>query len=159
MYPTVYVETTIVSYLTARPSTNPIRVGHAASTSTWWNTRRFSYDLFTSLLVIDEAASGDAEAAAKRLAILHPLSRLPIPDSATTLASALLARAALPQKARADALHVAICAVHGINYLLTWNCRHLANVTLRSKIEAACRDQGYEPPLICTPLELTEVQL
>lgn len=158
MNSTVYLETTIFSYLTARLSNNPILAGNMASTAQWWDHRRHAYDLYTSRLVVDEAASGDSDAAAKRLKLINSLPHLPIPNSAIILSNALVDNAALPKNAHADALHVAICAIHGVNYLLTWNCRHLANVTLRTKIEQTCRDYGYEPPLICTPLELSEVQ-
>jgi hypothetical protein len=129
-----------------------------AATRKWWDQSRQSFELFTSAAVNEEAAAGDSSAAAARLAILASLPELPVTDAVTALAEALVMHSALPSKARVDALHIAIAAVNGMNYLLTWNCRHLANATLRTKIEHVCRQQGYEPPIICTPKELIQVQ-
>jgi hypothetical protein len=158
MKPKVYIETTIISYLAARPTNDPMLAGDFAATRQWWDEYRPLFEIFTSTLVNEEAAQGDAEAAAARLKILALLDELPVSDVAKMLANSLVSRNALPSKARVDALHVAIAATNGLDYLLTWNCRHLANATLRTRIESVCREQGYEPPLICTPPELTEVQ-
>ncbi len=128
------------------------------ATTSWWSDFRSDFLLFTSRPVIDEAEMGDAEIAAQRLAILATIAELPVTAEAEALAIDFLRRRALPPKARIDALHIAVAAANGINYLLTWNCRHLANVRLRPGIEQTCRDHGFEPPLICTPLELTEEQ-
>jgi hypothetical protein len=152
--PTVYIETTIVSYLTSRGSNDPLMAGQIGATRTWWDGERLKFDLYTSQLVLDEAAAGDPGAAAERIAVLSTLPSVPVTDDAVGLADALVARAALPMNARIDALHVGTAATSGLSYLLTWNCRHLANATLRAKVEQVCRDQGYEPPIICTPLEL-----
>jgi predicted nucleic acid-binding protein len=151
----IYVETSIVSYLTARPNRDLVRAAHQEVTREWWATRG-AFDLYISQLVLDEAAAGDAGAAAQRLEALRDLPLLELTTEATTLGQALLRQAALPSKAAADALHIALAAVHGMNYLLTWNCTHIANATMRPKIEAICRDNGFEPPVICTPLELVE---
>jgi hypothetical protein len=158
MKPTVYIETTVISYLTAWQRKDPSISDDMAATRRWWDHSRESFELFTSAAVVEEAAAGDSTAAAARLAILDTLPELPGSESATALAEALVVHSALPSKARIDALHIAIAAVNGMNYLLTWNCRHLANATLRTKIEQVCRQHGYEPPIICTPKELTEVQ-
>ena len=97
-------------------------------------------------------------AAAERLQVLAvlPIISISDPSEIDALADLLLARSALPPKARTDAIHVATAAAAGMSYLLTWNCRHLANVAVRARIETACRDCGFEPPLICTPVELDE---
>jgi len=157
MKPTVYIETTVVSYLTARASNDPLVAGEMAETQKWWRDVGPDYDLTTSQLVIDEASRGDPIAAQERLAILASLDLLPITESAKALALSLVNENALPAKAQVDALHVAIAATNGIEYLITWNCRHLANATLRSRIEQVCRESGFEPPVICTPLELSKV--
>ncbi len=157
MKPTVYIETSVVSYLTARPTNDPILAGQIAATAQWWNATRPQCDLFTSRLVIEEAAAGYPDAAARRLAALAGIPELPITGPARQLSAALLAAAALPPTAAADSLHLATAALNGMDYLLTWNCRHLANATLRTRIEQVCRDQGYEPPVICTPPELFQV--
>ena len=88
--------------------------------------------------------------------IIREIPALDVSILAEELAARLLAASALPEKAKADALHIAIATVHGIDYLLTWNCKHIANATMRLKIESICRSSGYEPPIICTPLELME---
>jgi predicted nucleic acid-binding protein len=158
MKSTVYIETTVISYLTARATTDPLLAGDIDATKKWWDNTRGSFELFTSEIVIQEASRGDAKAAAERLSVLGALPGLPVTSPATALAKTLVSKSALPRKARVDALHISIAAANGMNYLLTWNCRHLANATLRARIEQICRDEGYEPPVICTPKELTEVQ-
>jgi predicted nucleic acid-binding protein len=155
--PTVYIETTIVSYLTAWPSRDLIRAAEQQQTREWWDTRRDRFELVCSELVQREAAAGDPIAAAERLKELAPLTVLATVAEAAELAGELIGRLQLPPRAQPDALHVAIAATNGIAYLLTWNCRHLANAALRPRIEWVCRDKGYEPPVICTPPELMEV--
>lgn len=153
MKPRVYIETTVPSYLTAWPSRDLIRAAHQQVTREWWD-RRAAFELFVSRLVLVECQAGDPEAAAARLAALDGMPLLEQSDDATALTEALLRGVPLPQRASADALHIAIAAVNGMDYLLTWNCTHIANATLRPQIEAVCRAAGCEPPLICTPQEL-----
>jgi hypothetical protein len=152
----VYIETTIVSYLTARPSRDVVIAGHQQVTLEWWDTRRADYELCISQLVIDEASAGDPEAARERLAILQPMLVLETTSEALELARELIQAGAMPVKAVGDALHIAIAATKGIPFLLTWNCRHLANAVMRPKIEAACQGQGFQAPIICTPEQLLE---
>jgi predicted nucleic acid-binding protein len=154
MKPVVYVETTIPSYLTAWTSRDLVRSAHQQITREWWD-RRNAFDLYCSRLVVQECQAGDPQAAADRLAALAGIPLLEQTAEAAELAEALLRDVPLPATAAADALHIATAAVHGMQYLLTWNCTHLANVVLRPQIEAVCRAAGYEPPLICTPEELT----
>lgn len=153
MRPKAYIETSIVSYLTARQSRDLVLAAHQQVTRDWWASRA-SFELFASQFVLDEAAAGDGDAAARRLAALTEAAALEVTEDAIVLAEALIAGGGLPAQARVDALHVAMAAVHGMDYLLTWNCRHIANATLRGKIESLCREAGFEPPIICTPLEL-----
>lgn len=122
-------------------------------TREWWD-RRAAFDLFVSPQVLLECQAGDPTAAAERLNALVGLPLLDQNDEVADLAAALLRDVPLPARAGADAVHIATAAVHGMQYLLTWNCAHIANVTLRPRIEAVCRAAGYEPPLICTPQEL-----
>lgn len=152
--PTVYIETTIVSYLTAWLSKDSLRQAQQDLTKEWWKERAPGYQLFTSQFVIDESAAGDATASQQRLEVLSDVQLVEIGDEVPPFADRLLADGALPRKARVDALHVAVTAVTGIEYLLTWNCKHLANAHLWRKIEATCRAAGYQPPTICTPYEL-----
>ncbi len=158
MKPTVYVETTIPSYLTAWPSRDLVRAAHQQITREWW-ARRQGFELFTSRLVVQECEAGDSEAAAQRLVALADIPLLEQTTEVADLAERLLRDVPLQAKAAADALHIAIAAVHGMLYLLTWNCNHLANAALRPQIEAVCRAAGLEPPLICTPEELPTEEL
>lgn len=127
MKPTVYIETTIPSYLTAWPSRDLVRAAHQQITREWWNHRQ-GFDLYSSRLVVQECQAGDVQAAADRLAALAGVALLEQGTEVAELASALLRDVPLPEKAAADALHIATAAVHGMQYLLTWNCTHLANV-------------------------------
>jgi hypothetical protein len=150
----VYVETTVISYLTAWPSRDVVVLGQQQTTREWWDKDREKFDLYTSQLVIQEAGAGDEQAARERLEPLATLPALAVSPEATALAKRLLDDGAFPDKAAVDALHVAIAATNGMDYLLTWNCRHLANATMRLLIEDVCREAGFEPPVICTPYEL-----
>jgi predicted nucleic acid-binding protein len=156
MKPTVYVETSVISYLTAWPSRDVVLLGHQQETRQWWADRQSRFDLYTSQLVLAEAAQGDPSAAAERLNALGGIPLVELTDTAEVLADRLVRAGALPTKARLDALHLAISATNGIDYLLTWNCRHLANAMMRKKMEAECMVAGYDPPLICTVTELLE---
>jgi hypothetical protein len=152
--PTVYIETTIVSYLTAWPSRDIIRLADQTITREWWETQRGRFDLFTSELVVVEASAGDESAAKDRLAVLNTLRMVSITEEAEKLAKGLIAAAALPSNAARDALHVGIAAANGLEYLLTWNCTHLANGLLQSKIVESCEAHGFRAPLILTPSQL-----
>ncbi|MEI7673351.1 MAG: type II toxin-antitoxin system VapC family toxin [Deltaproteobacteria bacterium] len=156
MKPKVYIETSIPSYLTARLS-NDLRVAANQSTTIeWWETRRPSFDVFISEFVTAEAILGNSEAAQKRLKIIADLPKLSITEAVKTLAKALISEGPIPPKAEIDAYHIAVAAVNGVEYLLTWNCTHIGNAIMRPKIEEVCRQQGFEPPIICTPQELME---
>ena len=156
MKPKVYLETTIPSYLTSRPSRDLVTAAHQQITREWWDTRRHDFDLFVSQMVIDEASAGDPEATTRRLDVLASLPLLDPQAEGTALAQMLIDHIPLPARAAADALHIAIAVVNGMDYLLTWNCTHIANAALRGRIEAACRSRGFSVPIICTPEELLE---
>ena len=156
MKPKVYIETSIPSYLTARPS-NDLRVAANQNTTIeWWENQRPCFDLFISEFVVAEVILGDSEVALKRLEIVADLPKLSISEAVRTLAKSLISDGAIPPKAEIDAYHIAVAAVNGVEYLLTWNCVHIANAIMRTKIEEVCRRQGFEPPIICTPQELME---
>ena len=123
----VYIETSIPSYLTARPSRDVRAAAWQQITSQWWDEARDHYELFTSALVIVEASDGNPEAASRRLEALQGIAELVIDDEVKALAEKLVTEGGIPTAAEADALHVAVAAVHGIDYLLTWNCRHISN--------------------------------
>lgn len=151
---TVYIETSILSYLTARPARDLLAAAWQNATSGWWETQRSRFELYTSQVVVEEANEGDADAAKRRLAALEGIPHLTMPDGVTELAESLLAEGALPQKAADDALRVAVAAYHGVDYLLTWNCRHIDNAEKKPLIRSVCAVSGYTCPEICTPLEL-----
>lgn len=154
--PRIYLETTIPSYLTARPSRDLIKAAQQEITWEWWD-RRDRFDLFISQLVVAEARQGDPDAAAGRLKVLRGIPSLQMTEQGRELAERILEYVPLPDKAATDAAHIAVAAIHGLDYLLTWNCRHLANAALRHKIDFVCQDAGWEAPVICTPNELLEV--
>ena len=154
MKPSVYIETTIVSYLTCWPSRNVIRLSHEMLTREWWLLAPAQFDLYTSELVHQEASAGDPAAAAERIRAISGIRLLEITPETVELAADLATALALPERARADSVHVAVSAVAGMSFLATWNCRHLANASFADKIEKACRARGYEPPRICTPEQL-----
>ena len=152
----VYLETTFVSYLTAQFSRDLVIAGHQQVTRDWWDTCRGRYELFASQMVLQEAAAGDPEAAQERLQVLSSVVLLETSSEALDLAKELLLAGALPAKAADDALHIAIAATEGVTFLLTWNCRHMANATMRPLIESVCAKNGFTAPIICTPEELME---
>lgn len=152
----VYVETTVVSYLTARASRDAAIAGHQQLTHERWSTCRSNYELCVSRLVLDEAGAGDAQAAQERFLVLQPMLVLETTTDALQLAKELLQAGALPAKAADDALHIAVAATMAVPYLLTWNCRHLANIVMRPVIETVCKAKGFKSPIICTPEDLLE---
>lgn len=154
----VYIETTFVSYLTARPSRDLIIAGHQQITHEWWDTCRGDFELCASELVIQEAGGGDPEAAQERLEVLKTTILVQTRPQALDLAVELVKAGALPPKEFEDALHIAIAADQKIPYLLTWNLRHMANATMRPMIETVCAGKGYKTPIICTPEELRKVK-
>lgn len=158
MNPKVYVETTVVSYLTARPSRDIVIAGHQQISRDWWQICQDKFEIVASQLVLQEASSGDREAAQQRLNLLDTMTLLETTEDALILARGLVDAGVLPDTAADDALHIAVAATNGVEYLVTWNCKHLANATIRVRIEEVCRSAGYEPTVICTPEELLEVE-
>jgi predicted nucleic acid-binding protein len=156
MKQTLYIETTIVSYLTSRPSRDALRRSHELLTKQWWTKERLRFDLYISQLVLEGASGGDSGAAAERLRSLREITSLPLTNEIDELASRLATALDLPRRAYADAGHMAIAAVHGISFLLTWNCRHLANAALADRIDDTCERHGYSAPRIVTPEQLME---
>ncbi|HGE72151.1 TPA: DNA-binding protein [Candidatus Poribacteria bacterium] len=156
MKPKVYIETTIISYLAARQSKDIITAAKQQISCEWWEKHRSKYEIFISQLVIQESSAGDPDVVRRRLDILEGFSLLDITEEAIVLSKELLENIPLPRKAELDVLHIAIATVNGMDYLVTWNFTHIANATLRQKIETICRSLGYEPPVICTLCELME---
>jgi len=152
--PKVYLETTIPSLLTAWPSRDVLIAGQQQATHDWWKQRRRRYQLFVSVLVMKEVERGDVSASKERLTKLKTCRVLPYPKEAEKLTRALLASRLIPAKAEADAAHVAIAAVYGMDFLLTWNCRHIANAAIVEQLRDVCASEGFPAPVICTPHEL-----
>jgi hypothetical protein len=150
----VYLETSLVSYLVARPSRDLLVAAHQQVTQDWWASRRGEFECSVSQVVIDEASAGDPAEVQKRLAIIGGLPALEITEAAESLTEAIIAAGILPPRAVRDAGHVAVAAVHAIDYLLTWNCKHLANAQISRRIAVVCERLGHRMPIICTPEEL-----
>lgn len=156
MKPQVYIETSVVSYLTGRPSRDMVIASHQELTRQWWETRSSAFDLLISELVRQEVQRGDVEASGKRMTAIERIPILQTSEAAVSLADQLVSAGPIPQESAADALHIAVAAVNGVAYLLTWNCKHLANAALRHRIEMLVEEAGYACPVICTPEELME---
>lgn len=156
MKPRIYIETSILSYLTANPSSDVRVAANRDVTTEWWETRRNDFELFVSEFVIAEISLGDPEIAKRRLEAISGIPEIEATEEVRRLGKALLSQGVIPARAEIDAYHIAIAAVNGMEYLLTWNCTHIANAVMRPKIESLCREYGYEPPVICTPQELME---
>jgi hypothetical protein len=150
----VYIETSIVSYLRQRPSGQVIAAARQLMTDRWWNRYRHQYDLVTSQYVLDEATLGDPMLAAERLQALAGIPLLELPTAIPQLATEIVARAILPTTALVDAFHIAAVAFHGIDYLLTWNCTHIANARIFPKVRDLLLELGYPVPIFCTPAEM-----
>jgi predicted nucleic acid-binding protein len=150
----VYLETSFIGYLTSRPSRDVVTAGHQAITREWWDTQRQNYKLYVSGLVIEEVQQGDQAATEERTRLLADMERLKMSPEAERFAALLLQRQAVPAKAAQDAAHIAVACANGVDYILTWNCKHIANAHKRGQIERLCLEYGYRPPVICTPEEL-----
>ena len=154
--PQVYVETSVVGYLTARPSRDVVTLGNQLATQAWWLNAPGRFDLVVSELVLQEVAAGDPTAARDRLAAVASLPVLAFDKESVELGRHLIQSHAIPSDAEQDAAHVAIAAVNRVDYLATWNLRHIANPRLIPLIDKSCRDRGYVPAMICTPSQLQE---
>lgn len=153
----VYIETSIISYLTARPSSELLAAAWQKVTIDWWDTQRDRFDLFASEIVIEEAGKGDDIAVARRLKALNKIPLLSITDEVLLFSETIIRTGAIPKKAIGDSLHVALSAVHGVDYLLTWNYRHIDNAETKPLIRRICQENKYVYPEICTPQELMGV--
>lgn len=150
----VYIETSYFSYLVSQPSRDLIVASHQQITQQWRKSRRSEFECVISEIVLEEAAQGDPAEVAKRRYALADMPLLEFTGQAEELLSKIMASGALPSKAVRDAAHIAVAAVHSVDYLLTWNCKHLANAQIIRMINRVCADSGFRPPVICTPEEL-----
>jgi len=154
---TVYIETSVISYLTARPSSDLLAAAWQKATVDWWETQKNRFDIYISDIVIEEAGKGDPKASAKRTDVLSGIPILSITDEVLELSKIIIDEGVLPKKAIDDSLHISIAAIHAIDYLLTWNCRHIANAEIKPLILNICLKNNYRCPGICTPVELMGV--
>jgi predicted nucleic acid-binding protein len=151
---TVYIETTIVSLLVARPSRDPLIAAHQQLTRQWWQDRRLRFNCVTSEEVVREASQGDADMSRLRLEALAGLPVLRVTETARGLAKEILQKGLLPLQAVSDAIHASVASTEGIETLLTWNCRHLANPLILRQLRAFMTGHGLTLPEVCTPVEL-----
>lgn len=148
--PTVYLETSTISYLASRPATDPIRKAKQILTHRWWE-QSDKFDLFISQTVFEEIVLGDMKAAEERLTVVENIRLLPLTPAVQNLADALIDSRAIPREVRLDANHIACAAVHGIDFLITWNQKHIASEKKRDQIRAIISEFGFRPPRILTP--------
>ena len=153
---TVYLETTFISYLVAFPSRDLVVAAHQQVTNDWWNYQKEKYECYISEIVIDESSAGDEKEIQKRLKIIDELKLLDLTKEVDELTKAILKSGVIPPKAVRDAAHIAVATVHEVDYLLTWNCTHIANAHILKKIEKICILSGFQMPTICTPENLME---
>jgi hypothetical protein len=153
----IYLETTIISYLVSRPSRDLVVAAHQQITHEWWSRRRPQFECYVSQVVMDEAQAGDDEAAERRIEAVADLPVLAATPEAEDLTRAIMEAGALPKQAVRDAAHIAVASVNNMDYLLTWNCRHLANAQIIRVVSRICTARGCSMPTICTPEELMGV--
>jgi hypothetical protein len=154
--PTVYIETTVVSYLAARPSTDAILDARQRATRHFWEDYSDNFELIVSDIVITEIRQGNKMAAQRRIDALSGLTVLGLTPEAVGLALELINAGAVPRESQTDAQHIAVAVVNGIEYLTSWNYKHIVNETKRQHIDQVCRNAGYQPIILCTPAELIE---
>jgi predicted nucleic acid-binding protein len=154
MAQSVYIESSVISYLVARPSRDVVVAAHQAITEAWWQSQRAEFDLFVSSLVIQEISRDDAAASEKRLQAVENIPLLATSPEAQRLAEDLLAKGAVPANSEEDALHIAIAAAGGIEFLLTWNFKHINNAQTKAVITTVVESHGFACPILCSPEEL-----
>lgn len=154
MKPRLYMETTVPSYLTSRRSRDLVSAAHQQITEDWWKARKDDFEIYISQFVLDEAGKGDAESAKRRLEAVTEFKMLDANDEVAAFAAAVLDAGIIPKTSATDAAHIAVAAVHSMDYLLTWNCAHIANAEIFRAVAEMCRSRGYNCPVICTPEEL-----
>ena len=150
----VYIETSVISYYTARSSRDLVAAARQTITQEWWEEARNRFDLYISTVVIAEAKTGDPHAAQRRMAAISDLPVLDVNEAVEDLARQLIAQKLIPSTSQEDALHIALATVHGMDFLVTWNFRHINNAEIKARITAAIEALGYESPILCSPEEL-----
>ena len=154
MTDSVYLETSVISYYAGRPSRDIVTAARQTITREWWDETRRHFDLYISVMVVEEVQAGDPSAAERRLAAIAGLPILETNEAAEALAQMLIDEGHIPTDSVEDALHIALATVHGMDFLLTWNFRHLNNAQMKTRIRTAVESMGYRCPVICSPEEL-----
>ena len=152
----IYIESTIPSYVVARPARDLIQAARQQLTRDWWDLQREQHELFTSQVVLDEVAFGERAMAQLRLDLLDGVPLLQVTDEVKALARKVLASGLLPATADRDAAHIALASAYEMDILLSWNCRHIANAAIQARLRKLAEAAGFTLPVICTPEELTE---
>ncbi len=150
----IYIESTIPSYVVARSARDLLQAARQQLTRDWWDLKRMEHELFTSQVVLDEIAAGEAEMARRRLELMGGTALIEMTEAAEKLAVSILSSGLLPASADGDAAHIALATIHGMDILLTWNCRHIANAAIQNRLRRLVEPVGYDLPIICTPEEL-----
>ena len=151
----IYIETTIPSYVVARPARDLLQAGRQQLTRDWWDLKRQEHELFTSQIVLDEIAAGETAMAQKRLELMADVTLVDLTDEAEAITKEILGSGLLPSDADRDAAHIALATVHKMDILLSWNCRHIANAAIQSRLRRLATGAGLTLPLLCTLDELT----
>ncbi len=151
----IYIESTIPSYVVARPARDLLQAARQQLTKDWWDLKRAKHELFTSQVVLDEITDGEAAMAQQRLDLMAQIKLLDLTDEAKALTKNILASGLLPADADRDAAHIALATVHEMDILLSWNCRHIANAAIQARLRRLAEKSGYALPVLCTPDELT----
>jgi predicted nucleic acid-binding protein len=150
----LYLETSVISYLTARPSRDLVIAAHQQITREWWDNSLFKYQGFISAVVLEEIARGDRQAARLRLAEVENFPLVEIVPEVVELADTYFSSLQIPERARLDAYHLALATWHGLDFLVSWNCTHIVSARVRRTIEEINAHLGFRTPIICTPEEL-----
>lgn len=150
----IYIESTIPSYLVARPARDLLQAARQQLTKDWWEFNRASHELFTSQVVLDEIAVGEPAMAQLRLESLQTAPLLPVTEEVRELARKVLTSGLLPITADRDAMHIALASAYNLDILLSWNCRHIANAAIQSRLRRLVESADFELPVICTPEEM-----
>ena len=150
----IYIESTIPSYVAARPARDLLQAARQQLTKDWWDLKRANHELFCSQIVLDEIASGERDMAQQRLDAMAQIKLLDLTDEANALTKDILASGLLPVDADRDAAHIALATVHEMDILLSWNCRHIANAAIQARLRRLVEASGFTLPVLCTPEEL-----
>lgn len=151
----IYIESTIPSYVVARPARDLLQAARQQLAKDWWDLKRAKHELFTSQVVLDEITSGEAAMAQQRLDVMAQIKLLDLTDEANALTKDILASGLLPADADRDAAHIALATVHEMDILLSWNCRHIANAAIQARLRRLVEKSGLALPVLCTPDELS----